>query len=318
MATSGSIDYAATRDDIITEALEHLGVLGLGETPSSDELTSTARTLNYFVKSLQTKVKNLHVMTNLYLFTDTTSTTYTIDGTTAHVVSAYVQTATSAAASSGASSITVSDITGISDNDFIGIKLSDGTRQWTGVNGAPAGSTINLDDTLTASVDSGATVITYTTKAAKPFKISEAFERNITNPSDPTDTPIGILARADYDNLSVKESTGRINQAYFDYQRDSIQANVWPVSDDVNSIVVLKAWRTIEDFDAAADDADFPQFWFQALASNLAFRLTTKYGTDKETFLKIQMMAEDDLMEASGEESEEYMRIVPSYDHQGK
>lgn len=50
MATSGSTDFAATRDNIIQEALELLGVLGEGDTPSAAQLTSCARTLNSMIK----------------------------------------------------------------------------------------------------------------------------------------------------------------------------------------------------------------------------------------------------------------------------
>jgi len=53
MATSGSIDFATTRDDIITEALEQLGVLGEGESPSAAQLTSCSRTLNMMLKAWQ-------------------------------------------------------------------------------------------------------------------------------------------------------------------------------------------------------------------------------------------------------------------------
>ena len=53
MATSASINLAATRDDIITEALEHLGVLAEGESPSTAALTACSRTLNYMVKAWQ-------------------------------------------------------------------------------------------------------------------------------------------------------------------------------------------------------------------------------------------------------------------------
>ena len=53
MATSGSIDFSLTRDDIITEALEQLGVLGSGETANTDDVVSASRTLNMMTKAWQ-------------------------------------------------------------------------------------------------------------------------------------------------------------------------------------------------------------------------------------------------------------------------
>ena len=37
MATSGSVDFSITRDNIITEALQLTGVIGEGETPSTNQ-----------------------------------------------------------------------------------------------------------------------------------------------------------------------------------------------------------------------------------------------------------------------------------------
>ena len=52
MATSGSTNWVLTRDDIITEALENIGVLAAGETAAADDVTSASRTLNILAKSL--------------------------------------------------------------------------------------------------------------------------------------------------------------------------------------------------------------------------------------------------------------------------
>ena len=54
MATSGTVTYNASVSDIITEAMEVVGVLDLGESPSTAEVTSGIRSLNLLLKSLQT------------------------------------------------------------------------------------------------------------------------------------------------------------------------------------------------------------------------------------------------------------------------
>jgi hypothetical protein len=50
MAYSTSGDYAATATNIITEALEIIGVLAEGEAPSANQSTSALRSLNYLIK----------------------------------------------------------------------------------------------------------------------------------------------------------------------------------------------------------------------------------------------------------------------------
>lgn len=66
-----------------------------------------------------------------------------------------LSTTLSANAASGATALTVSSISGFSDNDEIEIVLDSGTRQTTTINGAPAGSTINIDSALTHAAASG-------------------------------------------------------------------------------------------------------------------------------------------------------------------
>ena len=108
MATSGSIDFIVTRDDIITEALELLGVLGEGETPNSDQLSSSARTLNMMVKTWQADGLNLFAVERQYLFTEKTVEEYSLSSsTTRQYTKTFVETTTSAASSSGGSTITV-------------------------------------------------------------------------------------------------------------------------------------------------------------------------------------------------------------------
>jgi len=68
MSTSGSIDFIVNRDDIITEALEHMGVLAEGQSPSTEQLTSMSRTLNMMVKAWQADGLNLFTIKKLYVY----------------------------------------------------------------------------------------------------------------------------------------------------------------------------------------------------------------------------------------------------------
>ena len=54
MTTSGSSDFSVSRDDIITEALQQLGVIGEGGTPSANQLTDMSRLLNMMIKNWST------------------------------------------------------------------------------------------------------------------------------------------------------------------------------------------------------------------------------------------------------------------------
>lgn len=59
MPTSGSTNYSLTRNDIIQEALELIGVAAGGETPAANDIDTANRSLNMMVKGWQAKGINL-------------------------------------------------------------------------------------------------------------------------------------------------------------------------------------------------------------------------------------------------------------------
>jgi hypothetical protein len=298
MATSGSINLSASRDDIITEALEILGVLAEGTTPSAAQLTSCARTLNYMIKAWQADGINLFAVQQVYLFLIKNQSAYSLIGTTTdHYTASFVETTTSAAALSGASSIVVTSATGISASDKIGV-YQDGTMHWTTVNGAPSGSTVTLTAPLTADVASGAVVYAYTSKAKRPMRVLESVIH------DENDTPIHVGSREEYFNQSGKGTDGRVNTIYFDPQVAAPKLYVWPQTDDERHYLKLYIQRTLEDVDAAADEVDFPQEWYLPLAANLAVLLGPKYGKSLNMLAAISAMADREYQRVSGFDTE--------------
>lgn len=74
MALSGSRDFLLTRDDVIELALSKIGALEQGQSPTSDQLARSAKSLNTIVKSLQTE--------SVYLWEATTGSTTVVVGQT--------------------------------------------------------------------------------------------------------------------------------------------------------------------------------------------------------------------------------------------
>jgi hypothetical protein len=309
MATSGSTDYAATRDDIITEALELLGVLPEGESPSVAELTACSRTLNYMVKSWQGKFTNLWTRQKAYVFLAKDQSEYTLSSTGDHWTNSFVSTQVNGAHSASDTTIEVDSITGFSASDNIGIELADGTMHWDVINGAPSGSTITLTTGIASAAADNAWVYGYTTKGSKPRNILHAHLSK--NPSTDLDIPIFQMSLGDYQDLPHKASDGTVNQFNFQRKRDTGVLSVWPQTSNVTDYLTLYVQRSIEDFDAATDDSDFPQEWFQALATNLALRLSSKYGVSGATYTQVKENAILSLWEVESDDTEEGIEIQP-------
>jgi len=81
MATSGSINFTLTRDEIIQEALEQIGAIGIGDTISNSDITTCSRTLNLMVKAWEAQ--------GIHLWTVTTQTVTLVEDQASYTLSPY-------------------------------------------------------------------------------------------------------------------------------------------------------------------------------------------------------------------------------------
>lgn len=85
MATSGVTTFTVTRDDIIKAAMRVLGVIGIGETPGTEDLTNASQALNILIKAVQTEGVPLWTYKEIVLPLVANKSVYTI-GTTGDLV----------------------------------------------------------------------------------------------------------------------------------------------------------------------------------------------------------------------------------------
>ena len=276
MATSGSVDFSVSRDDLIKYALHTNGVLGEGETPSSTQLTEGAWFLNALVKARMVDGMPLWALKQGYVLPTTGTSTYSL-GSSVHAVTTYVDTTTTAALAIAATALVVTSITGISASDVIGVEQGDGTMHWTTANGAPSGSTITLTTGPTVAVVSGAQVYAYTTtnRIVRPLRIVSAY---LYSSPDDNRTPLTIVSKEQYFSLGGPTEASVPNQIYYDPQLSSGILYVYPRFLTGDNLIEITFHRPFEDFDAASDTPDFPQEWYLALMFELSSLLGKKYG----------------------------------------
>jgi hypothetical protein len=214
VATSGNSNYSLTRNDIIQEALELIGVVAAEESPAAADVATADRSLNMMVKGWAAKGINL-----------------------------WRQTEGSLTATAGQASFTM------------------------GTGGD------------------------YTT--ARPLRISSA-RLSVSS----IETPLTEMSRQEYFDLPLKTSTGRPTGFYYDPQMSLGKIYLWPtVATGITATLKFTYQRTIEDFDVAGDEPDFPQEWFECIAYNLAARLAPKFGTTiSQEVMAIALGTLDDLM----------------------
>ncbi len=143
-------------------------------------------------------------VTVLILITNATFYKYSVGADEWQYVSDGVDTTVSVAGAATDLTIDVADITGFSDDDYIGIALDDGTQHKTRVNGAPGGSTITFDDALPSVASIGNAVV----KAIDLTGVDANPVRLVYWPaSDKLYFTNGVDAPQEFDNSTVEEIT---------------------------------------------------------------------------------------------------------------
>jgi hypothetical protein len=276
VATSGSIDFNLTRNDIITDALKLIGAIEAGETATGEDLNDGARALNKMAKAWQADGLQLWKTEQGVLFLEKDKAEYNIGagGDNAALLSDSVKTELSTAGATSDTTIVVDSITGFAASDFIGIAQDDDTIHWTTVSGTPSGSSIVLAVGLISAAAVDSHVYGYTNKIDRPLRVLGARRRD---PGE-QDIPIITFSRQGYWDTPNKTTNSRVVQIYYDPQLTLGIMRVWPEPADPNDRIIFTAQTPIEDFDTATDNPDFPQEWLDALTYGLAVRLCAPFG----------------------------------------
>jgi hypothetical protein len=299
MATSGSVDFSVSRDNIITDALIIVGAVGPDDSVPTAWTTHAARQLNKVVKALGAKRLGLWARKTGYILPVSDTNQVLLGPSGGHATVSYTQTTVS---SCSGTTLVVDSATGFGASQAVGVEQDDGSIHWTTQSGAASGTTVTLAATITDTVSEGNYVYTYATKIQRPLRIVEAYRVDL---QDETDTTIDIEAKSVYDSQNNKATEGEVVLLSYDPQLDNGIAYFWPRMSDGKSIIKIVFQRPFEDFDASADTPDFPSEWWDALCLLLAVRLAPVYGMPATDRGLLRQEAGEALMLALENEPEE-------------
>lgn len=279
MATSGSYNYSVTAADVITEALEQIGVIAADETVSSNDSTSCMRTLNMMVKQWSGNfdfAPGLKAFSRVhgYMFLQKNQGSYSLGPSGDNASLAYVTTTMRVAAATSATTLEITSSTGMTAADKIGIELDTGYIYWTTISSVTDGDTIVIGAGLTSAAAAGNRIFTYTTKiAARPLYIEYAVLRD----TDGNDVQILPMTTEYYETIPTKATDA--TPSYYKY--DNTLTNGTLVLDaeptDVTQVLRLTYMVPAEDYDATTNDIAYPQEWYLALALGLGKLVSGKF-----------------------------------------
>lgn len=276
MATSGSTNFSSSRDSLITDAMVNVGAISEGVTPTAAQLAANGRILNMLVKQWAAKLgMPLWAMKTGYILPQSDTNSMLVSS---HVVTSYIQTTLSTAAAAAATVLVPTSTTGMTIADVIGVELTDGTVQYSTITALVP---FTIADALASAAAAGGEIYTYTTtnRVSRPLRVVYA---NTHDAVSNVDTPITIIAHSEFNDIGTKTSESYPTQLYYDPQL--VGKFYWyPRWIDGKKVVQFRFHRPFEDFDAAADEPDFPQEWHFPLLWYLSWAICPKFGIPMET-----------------------------------
>lgn len=292
MAVSGSKNYAITRANIIEAALRKLGDYDQGESIPGDETNSASLALNLMVKEWVARGIDIWLRDEITLFLQNDTQVYNLG--TDNATNSYVETTLTGSASTSQTLLTLTSTTGMSANDFIGIKLTDNSIHWDIIASVDSTTQATITTGLASGSASGKKVYAYTTKAGRPTKIESAFRRD----NNGLDTSVSIIGEKEYREQSNKASSGPVIELWYKPTITTGSLYVWPVDGKSDwDKLVMSAHYYPDDFDIASDNPQFPIEWGNTLVWNLAAELSAEYGLPEREQGRLWQIAEFKLNE---------------------
>lgn len=297
MTTSGNVVYSQTRNEVILDAYNLLGIYGLGRTVSAEDMALASRFLNKMIKSWSTKGLNLWAKDEgvLYLTPSVGKYNLGVGSTTmATTLNDQIITKLSGNIALGATSITVDSTTGMTIGDHIGIVLPGNTIHWTTIATIPTSTTLTLTVGVPAAAYDDTLVYTFTTRINKPMRILDArlvsgYDNGTT--SSQIEQPMTSIAYQEYFEIGMQTANGLPNQFHYNPQQNYGIMYIWPRAIDPSYRVHFTFERMLENVDNIADTLDFPDEWLEPLTWQLATRLGPAFGKDAKVNNSIYPLA---------------------------
>lgn len=272
------ISFTQSRNELIYDALQIVGVYGIGRTVSAEDLTFANSILNKMVKAWATKGLHLWTRDEAVLFIAPGTGSYLL-GSTAKAATESDLTVTSlnGAHVAADTTLTVDSTSGMTASDTIGIVLTDKTIHWTTIVSVDSATALTITSGLATAASDDGLVYSYTTALARPLRVLDARKRTGVG-EDVQDLPLTQVSYSDYMIYNNKAQPSYPSQYHFNPGKSYGTMYLWPCPSDGAERIHFTYERVIEDLDDASDNFDFPAEWLEALTYQLAMRLARPFG----------------------------------------
>ena len=298
--------------NIINDAIRKCGAKDIGNEVSPEEIETSLRMLNSLIKQWETRGVKLHTIYDLEIPQYGSKQSYALDATnliTSWGNNSYDTFAFIDADITSAIYATVGTQTGQTNPITVAIgrqcklvatwtNVAGQAPTLTGTGGFPTTTLVAGVNTISFVATGTSIVITSTNTAAASWGCTFKMARGDVDISRPMrvvsvrrrdnatlyETPILLISREEYKQLTIKSSGGPVTQVAYERQLDYGTLYVWPVSAALYATpdytVILTIQRAIDIFDAAEDTPDLPSETYLAVIYGLAEILVDDYSVD--------------------------------------
>lgn len=267
MSTSNSTNYSVNANELITSAFEIVGIAQAGEPLEPEDSQSALRALNFMLKAVQRKL-NIWKRKTVSIPLVAGQSVYTIGQKSAgNATSLLASTLIDSSANFNTDNIQVGDTV---KNITAGTSTTVGTVV----------STIELGlaaDIFTVGTEAYE-ITNADVSAPRPLEILECNRKR----SDGSEVIVTKLTRNEYEALSNKTSPGAPINYHYDPTIDNGTLYIWQTPDATTAseyTLELVYRSTIEDVDSLTETIDMPPEDMEAVVINLAYRLTSRFGS---------------------------------------
>ena len=294
---STSNDFQQTRNEIILDAFQLLGVYGVGRTVEPEDMKFASSMFNKMIKAWQAKGLHLWSKEEGYLFIEDNVTSYTLGDASSAAKSTLrsdaVITELSTAATASATTLVVDTTTGMIATDNIGIVLDDDSIDWTTIVSVDSSTALTITAGLTSASAVKNNIYTYTTRAVKPLRIHSMRRiQGVTTTTVSSSTvPMIKLSHQDYFDLPNKDTPGTSSHFYYNPRKTDGTVHLWPRPNDPEIYFEFTFGRPLEDVDTSTDNIDLPTEWLETATYQLCLRMAPAFGKDAKVQPLIAPMA---------------------------
>lgn len=287
MATSGSTNFSQTRNEVIFNAFQLLGIYGIGRTVSTEDISFASAMLNMMLKSWSAMGLHLWAKQEGIVHLTPYVGEYSL-GSYSYFTNKEDEVINQLTSSRSAAdtSIIIADTSTLAAADNVGVVLDTGYIHWTTIASITNSTTFVLTSALPSAAAASNLVYSFTSTAGKPLRILSArfvqgYDGGASGTTQ-TELPMTSISYEEYWNLAMTTNSSEFsNQFHYAPKVSNGMLYLWPRPTSGASRVQITYERLIEDLDNIDDNFDLPAEWLEPVTWQLAIRIGPAFGKDQ-------------------------------------